>query len=280
MYGSSQIRRTSDLPSRTVRDDSAYAEKSLTPISVIINADDLGINDEVNEAIFDLLARNKITSTTVLANGPRLKEAAASAHFFTGASFGVHLNLTQFEPLTRGLGPHLPTIRTLSSRNRIQRLAVKPVRLRAVYEEWCCQVDRVFSQGFSVSHIDSHHHIHTAPSLFPALKAVQRRFGIRKVRISRNVYPVDFKISPTLAISKRAFNWALKRIYATRTTDAFTDFVTFCNGMNTAGNRSFRTIELVVHPGSAGSTEESQLLESQWRANIAGPVILIPYQLL
>ena len=46
-------------------------------ISVIINADDLGINSDENDAIFGLLARNQITSTTLLANGPRVKEAAA-----------------------------------------------------------------------------------------------------------------------------------------------------------------------------------------------------------
>jgi len=253
---------------------------SLRSISVIINADDLGISDDVNEAIFDLLARDQITSTTLLANGPRIKEAAAYARRFTGASFGVHLNLTEFEPLTRAIDRHIPTIRALRNRNRILQLALKPTVLRAVYEEWCCQIETLFSLGFPVSHIDSHQHIHTVPSLFPALKAVQRRFGIRKVRLSRNVYAADSNISPALATSKWAFNWALKRIYLTRTTDAFTDFVTFCKTVNKEAKRFYQTIELMVHPGSAGSDEESQLLRSSWKANIDCPVTLRSYWLL
>ena len=256
------------------------APDPLAPISAIINADDLGMSDEVNEAIIYSLARNHITSTTVLANGPRVKEAASRARCFSGASFGVHLNLTEFEPLTSGLSRHLSTIRALWRGNRMTLPAVEPVILGAVYEEWCCQIERLFSLGFSVSHMDSHHHIHTVPSLFPALKAVQRKFGIRKVRISRNVYSSDSKVSPALALSKRAFNWALRRIYSTRTTDAFTDFVTFYETMNEEARRSAGTIELMVHPGAVGSDQESRLLRSDWRANAVIPVNLISYRRL
>jgi predicted glycoside hydrolase/deacetylase ChbG (UPF0249 family) len=247
---------------------------------VIINADDLGISDDVNDAIFDLLARNQITSATVLANGPRVGEAGSLAQSFTGSSFGVHLNLTEFEPLTRGLDRHLPIIRALQNRNRMLQLALKPAVLRAVYEEWCCQVERLSCLGFSVSHIDSHHHIHTVPCLFPALKAVQRRFGIRKVRMSRNLYSAGCEISLALATGKRIFNWALRRIYQTRTTDAFTDFATFCDAMNKTPSHSFKTIELMVHPGAVGSDQESQLLKSPWTEKIGSPIVLMSYQRL
>jgi len=246
-------------------------------ISVIINADDLGINNEVNGAIFDLLAKNQITSTTVLANGPRVKEAAAYIHCFPTASFGAHLNLTEFEPLTHGLEQHLSTIRALRSRCRIMQLALKPVILRAVYEEWCCQMDRLVSLGFSISHIDSHHHIHTAPSLLPALKAVQRRYGIRSVRISRNLYVPGCEPSRAVIMSKWVFNCALRRICATRTTDAFTNFVTFCKTAKRDSKSSYKTIEVMVHPGSAGASEEAQLLQSSWYDTISVPVKLIPY---
>lgn len=259
------------------RRDDRYAGNTLKVLSVIINADDLGISDEVNGAIYELLGRNQITSASVLANAPRVKQAAASAHCFKRASFGAHLNLTEFEPLTRELVPHLPALRKLGTGKRALQLALKPALLTAVYEEWCCQVKRLYSLGFSISHIDSHQHTHTVPGLFPALKAVQRRFGIRKVRISRNMYSADSKISPVLAMSKRVFNRALKRIYRTRTTDAFTDFVTFCKVATQEENCSYRTIELMVHPSAAGSNEESELLQSEWKASISTAVLLISY---
>lgn len=249
----------------------------VSSISVIINADDLGINTDVNEAIFDLLVKNQITSTTVLANGPRVKEAAARAHCFPAASFGAHLNLTEFEPLTCGLEQHLSTIRALRSRSRMMRLMLTPAILKAVYEEWCCQMDKLLSLGFSIRHIDSHHHIHTAPSLLPALKAVQRRYGVRSVRISLNLYPPGCAPSRALLISKRVFNSALRRIYATRTTDAFTDLVSFCKTAKRDSKRSYQTIEVMVHPGAVWANKETELLQSRWYETISVPVKLIPY---
>jgi hypothetical protein len=73
-------------------------------IAVIVNADDLGMSREVNDAIFELMSRGRISSATILANAPATRDAARRAQAFPRCSFGVHLNLTQFEPLTGGPG--------------------------------------------------------------------------------------------------------------------------------------------------------------------------------
>jgi len=49
---------------------------------IIVNADDLGMSEAVNEAIFQGMQRGVITSATMLANGPALKAAAQSLHLF------------------------------------------------------------------------------------------------------------------------------------------------------------------------------------------------------
>ena len=72
----------------------------MRPIRIIVNADDLGFNPAVNSAIFELIAAGRVTSATLLANGPAAEEAMAQAAATRGASFGVHLNATQFRPLT------------------------------------------------------------------------------------------------------------------------------------------------------------------------------------
>ena len=74
---------------------SAEAEPSRT---VIVNADDLGINHVVNDAIFDLMARSRVTSATLIANGPAIDDAVRGAREFSFVSFGIHLNLAEFEP--------------------------------------------------------------------------------------------------------------------------------------------------------------------------------------
>ena len=71
---------------------------------IIINADDLGISQEVNDAIFGLMAEGRITSATVLANGPAVEDAAKRLAEFPKCSFGVHLNLTQFKAISSAPG--------------------------------------------------------------------------------------------------------------------------------------------------------------------------------
>src|SRR5689334_5067515 len=73
-------------------------------LRVILHADDLGISYEVNDAIFDLMQHNMITSASILANGPAFEDAARRSRLFPNCSFGIHLNLTQFGPLSSRQG--------------------------------------------------------------------------------------------------------------------------------------------------------------------------------
>lgn len=61
----------------------------------IINADDLGLSQGVNDAILDALSRGIITSSTILANTTLWDDVCEIARSFPSASFGVYLNLTQ-----------------------------------------------------------------------------------------------------------------------------------------------------------------------------------------
>ena len=78
-------------------------------IQVIINADDLGMSRAVNDATFSLIERGSITSATIMANGPEVEQAIARLTAFPAASYGIHLNLTEFHPISaaKGLAPLL-----------------------------------------------------------------------------------------------------------------------------------------------------------------------------
>src|SRR5262249_45381206 len=124
-------------------------------------------------------------------------------------------------------------------------------------------IERIAACGVSISHFDSHHHVHTRPFLFPVLKQLQRRYGVRRVRLSKNFYAADRRCAAGLLWRKHAFNSALRSIYRTRTTDVFTEFLTYCQSR---GQSSLRdgTIELMVHPGGPGAGAETALLDSDW----------------
>ena len=156
--------------------------------------------------------------------------------------------------------------------------ALRPTRaiLGAVYAEWCAQVELLVSHGIEISHLDSHNHVHTVPFLFPVLKAVQKHFGIRRVRISKNIYSANEPCGPVLRWKKDGYNLALRNIYKTRTTSGFTDLVTFCD---VARQRKVEhgTVEIMVHPRSKGNEVEDELLCSGWERTLPFPVVKIHY---
>jgi predicted glycoside hydrolase/deacetylase ChbG (UPF0249 family) len=142
------------------------------------------------------------------------------------------------------------------------------VLLAGVVEEWSAQVQRVIDGGLVVSHLDSHEHVHTLPMLFPALKAVQRRFGIRRVRNTWSVYEQARMPSRSLRWKKRLWTAALRTIYRTRTTDEFSDFLMFLRAVQEGTYAPAiwpRVVELMVHPnGAVNNGEEAQALRSDW----------------
>ncbi len=245
---------------------------------VIINADDLGMNAVVNSATFDLMARGRITSATLLANGAAVEEAAARTREFPNCSFGIHLNLTQYRPLTTeaGLAP------LLDQAGRFVGKAVRSVKLtpalrEAILEEWSAQVRRLLDLGVTVSHLDSHHHVHTVPGLFRVVKRLQKRFGIRKARLSMNIYPPSIPVTRKLLAMKWAWNLALRRWHRTQTTDAFSGFAGFCEAA-AVRELNCQSVELMAHPGGELFDSETRLLDdASWQERLGFPLSLISY---
>jgi predicted glycoside hydrolase/deacetylase ChbG (UPF0249 family) len=244
--------------------------------AIIVNADDLGISEEVNDASFSRIAEGRITSATIMANGPAARQAVKLALKFPRCSFGVHLNLTQFEPLTGGSSAQqlVDDQGRLSRANERARPTVD--LLAAVCEEFCAQIAYLVAHDVRISHLDSHNHVHTRPGFFLALKHAQRRSGIRRVRLTKNFYARDRPCAPGLHWKKHAYNLALQRVYRTQTTDTFTEFLTYYNA-ETLRKRTAGLIELMVHPGAPDAREETAILDSDWIARADLPVELVPY---
>lgn len=232
------------------------------PVSIIVNADDLGISAEVNDAIFRLMAQGKVTSATILANGPAVEQACRQIRHFPQCSFGVHLNLTQFRPLSPGASLLLDPEQQQMTR-AIANARPSGALRQVVYDEFRAQVERVASLGVAVSHLDSHHHIHTRPFAFLPLKAVQRQFQIRRVRLSKNLYCAEDQPPTAMLWTKRIYNAALRRHYRTSTTAAFTELASYARLVRGA-IPAFASVELMTHPGAAKYAEETALLEAGW----------------
>jgi predicted glycoside hydrolase/deacetylase ChbG (UPF0249 family) len=246
---------------------------------LILNADDLGYSLDVNEAVFELMARRKISSATLLAGGTAIDDAVRRHREFPACSFGVHLNLTDFSPLTN----HTVWRRYhLVDADGAFNAAIRSARpavglLKAVVDEWSAQIEVLTRAGVAISHLDSHHHVHTIPWLFPALKVVQKRYGIRKVRCSLNLYSRSQKISFGLAFGKYLWNLGLRKVFLTTTTDYFTHLPWLLEQLPRRTDLENKTIEVMVHPGAADAAEEQSLLDTDW-TRIAPRCRLISYR--
>lgn len=255
-----------------------WAFTALKIVKVIVNADDLGASSAVNDSSFDLMDQKLVTSATIIANGPYAQDACRMVNRYPQCSFGVHLNVTEFAPLSGR-----PELDRLLDRHgkfdheRTREVAIDSTLAEGIFREFCAQIQKLMSLGVNVGHIDSHHHIHTMPRIFPILKRVQKRFNIRRVRISRNLYRPDERISPGLKFKKAVYNLLLRHYYRTKTTQGFGDFTSFYQTA-TSQTLHHERVEVMVHPGSdLYGIDEIELLRGPWRDNLGFTVRLINY---
>ena len=224
-------------------------------VSVIVNADDFGANNCVNAAIENAIKEGVISSTTIMANGLSFDSAVEFAKKNRNVSYGVHLNLTQFQSLTNPkIFQELKIMDSPSYKQVFPSGKMTRELLQAVEGEWIAQIEKFISSGLGLpSHIDSHHHVHTRPSLFLALKAVQKYFGIKKVRNTANVYTDLYKVSFAKKTGKFIWSYCLKNIYKTKTTDNFLSYSEFISLPTINKDKIY---ELMCHPGGQYHSED------------------------
>ena len=243
-------------------------------LRLIINADDLGRSQAVNDAIADLFVEGSITSATVMANAPYLEDAIRKIPEEFRRTLGVHLNITEFRPLTAHPGwQGWVDDQSCFSLRVFRKKPLTSLLKEAILAEWTAQIKRLRAFGLEISHIDSHHDVHTDLRLFGVLKRLQHITMLHKVRLAENI-----KIGQArFFLKNRLWNWAL-RLYPppATTTTSFTQFATFLEA-GRQGQRPYPSLEVMVHPGHPNFFNETKLLQGTWRESLAFPVELISY---
>jgi len=154
---------------------------------VVVNVDDLGLHPAVRRAVEDLAGLSRVSSSTLLVNGPDAAAAARLSSTSRGSiGVGVHLNILRGKPespareipgLTRADGLFLGDYVAL-----FKRYLARAFTPTDVEREWTRQVERALELGVTPTHLDSEKHIHVWPGLFEAASRVAARFGIGWVR--------------------------------------------------------------------------------------------------
>lgn len=265
-------------------------------MNIIVNADDLGISEVVNSEIEKAIDLGVVTSSTILANAPAFKDGVRIAQQYQNISFGVHLNLVEFCPLTnteifRKFG--VVDEYGCFIEGAIFKITSFDSELKnAIKEEWSAQIKRVIEAGIKPTHVDSHQHNHTINDLQNVLIEVLNSFGILKVR--RKPFPslclviyerrygrIKVKYSHKVVATKKIkwykrilsllkaqyetirWNWRMKKSFTM--TEHFYGFSSFINCRHILYFNRRSTIELMCHPGlDASSLESSVLFEKEW----------------
>ena len=268
----------SERPDVQGREDGAGSQvihrKKTPTLSLIVNADDWGRNSEVNRRIFELLCSGKLTSTSILANGPEVEDALVLARRLPDSGFGVHLNCTEYRPLTNSMALKALLDEHGEMRRVIREIRPTPSLIQAVYEEWSAQIARIVAAGVRVNHIDSHHHSHNLPRFLPVLRTLRKRFGIPRARITMNIFSKHEHKSRKLQIMKKLYNTALRHFCGFRTPDGCGNFATFLD-LSESHFTGMPVIELMTHPGHTDFELETQHLAQPW--SIDFPYRLISY---
>ncbi len=246
---------------------------------MIVNADDLGATVPVNDAIFALMDKGRVTSATILANGADFQDAATRLKNYPHCSFGVHLNLSAFLPLhpTPGLAPILDKAGHMS-KARLEGVRWTPSLCRAMFVELSAQVERCLEAGVKVSHFDSHHHTHTIPWFLPVLNGLRRRFGVSRMRGTINILPVE-NMDSGRRIKKALYGFVMRAVIRARTPEGMASFLEFYARLEKGMSFDWRSIELMVHPGATSPQMlyEEALLQKDWLSQLTFPARLGTY---
>jgi chitin disaccharide deacetylase len=242
---------------------------------LIVNADDLGANSTINSAIFDLMELGAVTSATLVTNAPAYEEAVQQICHFPRCSFGVHLNLTAFRPLSGSKRLQSILRDGKFCRGLLTNRAV--LALRAELEmELTMQVQCALDAGVQVSHLDSHHFFHIRGALIPIIRNVQRRVGIRRLRSS---FEAASGGGPWKDLRGKAARFAIRRFCSATTPDAWCRFQNLDDAVRNKTLPIFDSLELMVHPGAqtSESSNEASFLNSDWRNRLPDGIQLGNY---
>ena len=155
-------------------------------LPVIVHADDFGETLEITKGICLAIEAGVVTSTSVMVNMPGTAEALRRAPKLTQqASFGLHLNLCEGRPLTRGATLTNEEGEFLRKRSLAARALTGKLSLPELEREVAAQIAALRDAGVRISHLDGHKHLHQLPIVCAAVANVLPRFGIERVRITR-----------------------------------------------------------------------------------------------
>ncbi len=153
---------------------------------MIINADDFGLCEGVNKAIFEAHSYGVLTSTTVMAGMPGFDEAVEMSKILPSLGVGVHLNVVEGTPVSQDERVKILTGDDGKFKYKPAKLAIKAFFdkkiLEAVEVELSAQIEKVIKSGIKPTHLDSHKHFHCFAQVYKIVCRLAEKYNINAIR--------------------------------------------------------------------------------------------------
>lgn len=209
---------------------------------LIVNADDFGLSKGQNYGIAEACRHGVVTSTTALVNGEAVEHAATLSRDLPKLGVGMHFVLTLGMPLSAM--PGLTRDGVLGK--WIWEMAEQgTLPLDEISRELDCQFNR-FVDLFDrePTHLDSHHHVHMIPAIFPLVAEFAARKGVA-MRVDRKVQALH-NLTLTDAPTTEGFSDAF---YGDEISEAL-----LLQALEASAARGERSLEIMAHPAFVDNT--------------------------
>ncbi len=141
---------------------------------LVVTADDFGLSKGVTDGILEAHRNGIVTRTSIIAAGRAFDYAVVLAQANPRLGLGLHFTLVEEQAVSD------PSVRLPAT-----YAGVVLGRLPAsfVEAELRAQLRKCADAGLTLTHIDSHQHVHALPSIMRIVLRVAEEHGIRRVRL-------------------------------------------------------------------------------------------------
>lgn len=155
---------------------------------IIVNADDFGRHELINRAVERAFNAGCLRSATLMAGGKAFDGAVQVAKKIRGLGVGIHFTLANGNPI---LPPkEIPSLVTEKGIFHADYVAFLKLYLRGkislseVRSELAAQLEKIQRAGVTLTHVDSHQHLHHVPGILEIVLELAQAAGIRSMRVA------------------------------------------------------------------------------------------------
>lgn len=245
---------------------------------LIINADDFGLHEEINNGIIRCFQEGCLTSTSLMCGAPAFDHAVSLLKANPQLGVGAHLTLVG------SVAPVLPAreVPSLVDENGlffsdytefIKRFYLGQVNKQEIQNELLAQMQKAVAAGVKFTHVDSHQHLHVLPGIVPIVIDLCKKFNISAIRLPQEAYFSDYgyKTSWGRKIGRAGLSFCAQ-LAATEFKRAGLRYPDYFFGMLAGGNISTSVVsaflaslkegtgEIMTHPGNSKAILKQQYL--------------------